>query len=379
MGKKKPGRPNIRIPIDADKVKIRFNASGMVARSIVTQAARFDIDISESSIREAIRARKASPNVLRAISIVLEVSPYEFVKDTKKHADVLQAIHEELGDTERQRVFSGSRTRRAKDPSQRVQDKKNLIVDPKVSNALIKMVGVPSLYEAVCASGMYTPLNDAHKDTPYVPGMAYNHFLMLGVVVRLSWPKQEQHLAIAYHRQRGRLNYTYKHTKGFSILWATGFEYPVGVTRDPDMQHWIDLATENPRDAEDLFIGNANPTLLRLFTHKLKLIKTNCSIKPLGVVTNDQQPSKPRVYTQYVFQIDVELESEPPDMAAFLKTIVQEPDQPETIACEPQASDQFINDNGQPLRMDIAAWRLILGSKVSDKDAAAYSAGFEIK
>ena len=367
MSKKNPGRRKNRIPINSDTIRIRIDTAGLVVNEIVTKAEQHGIEISESSIREALRVNKASPQVIRALSLTLEVSPFEFVADKDQHQEVLQPIHDELGTTERTRIYSGGRVRRANDPSQNVQDKKNVITDPRVSNSLIKMIGVPSLYKAVCSSAIFTPLDDAHKDTPYVPGMDYNHFLMIGAIVTLNWPGLDKPVAIAYHRSPGKLQYTYKHTKGLSVLWATGFDYPVGVTSDLDMQQWIDLATESPEQAEEAFMTGMNSTLVRLLSHKLKLSPYPLSIKKLGVVTNDQRKDKPRVYTQYVFQIMIDLDRIPRSVDSLLKVIVQEPDQPELFSLSRHASDQLINYEGQSILVDLAAWNLMHGIEAPNR------------
>ena len=361
MSKQDRGRRASRLRIRASVVKTKIHVVGIRHQEIVHQAEDAGVRVGISSIRGALSQGKASPNTIRAFAVVLKLPPIDFVVDAETHADVLAAIEAAVSIRGRQRIHGKGRTVSPQDPMRCIQDKKNLIRDPGVSRRLIKGIGVPSLFEAVYESVIFTPIDDAHKDQPYVPGMDYNHFLMIGAVLVVNG--QEGKSAIGYHRSISHLKGTYKHTRGLSILWATGYEFNLKETLDQDMWNWMRGASESPDEAQDAFIGKKDPALLRLLSHKLNLAPATCSISPLCVITNDQQHSRPRVYTQYVFRIEVTPRGKRRSIDQIMAEIVQEPDQSAAVAYKPDVQSQFVDHNEQANLMDVAAWQRLHSHK----------------
>lgn len=356
MAKKRAGRQTSRLPIKADVLRKQIAALSLSHGEVVTRAEHAGILISVTSLRGALSAGIASPRTISAFVAALQLSTEDFVVDEKNdHQDVLTSIDRLLATQGRQRIHSQGRIVHPRDPMHCVQDKKNLIRDERLSRALIKGMGVPSLFDAVYNSATFTPLDDAHKDQPFVPGMDYNHFLMIGCVLVLNTPREKT--AVGYHRAVSHLKGTYKHTQGLSVLWATGFEFNIKETTDQHMWNWMTLASESPNQAEDAFIGKKDPALLRLLSHKLSLNPRICSISPLCVITNDQRQHKPRVYTQYVFQIEVTPKGKPQPVDKLMGDVVQNPDQPAAVAFKPEVQGQFVNHKGRTNKMDVAAWQ----------------------
>lgn len=381
MAKKKAGRRTTRLSIKVDVLTNTIAAHGLSHDEIVDKASESDINVGIRTVRGVINEALASPNSIKALAVVLSLPTAEFVLNADNHRDILDAIDALLPKRVRERIHSKGRIVHPKDPMHCVQDKKNLIRDPGLSRALINGIGVPSLFDAVYNSATFTPIDDAHKDVPFVPGMDYNHFLMIGAVLIVNGHKEKT--AIGYHRSVSHLKGTYKHTQGLSILWATGFEFNLKETMDRDMWNWMTLASETPDQAEQAFIGKNDPALLRLLSHKLTLNPKNCSIRPLCVVTNDQRPlNKPRIYTQYVFRIDVTPQRRNQGKARSIDQLmgefVQEPDQPAAVAFKPDVHTQFVNHKGHTNRMDVAAWHQLHPNKRRSTPQGITAARFDL-
>lgn len=352
------GRRTSRLPIAVDVLKNRISALGISHQAIVNQSDDAGTYVGISSIRGAITDGKASPKTIKAFALALKLPTAVFVADSDQHRGVLDAIDALLPTQARQRIHTQDRILHPRDPIHCVQDKKNIIRSPRLSRALIKGIGVPSLFDAVYNSATFTPLDDDHKDRPFVPGMSYNHYLMIAAVLIVNHPREKS--AIGYHRAISHLKGTYKHTQGLSILWATGFEFNLKETMDRDMWNWMNLASQSPHEAEAAFIGKDDPALLRLLSHKLTLNPSICTITPLCVITNDQRPSgKPRVYTQYVFSIEVTPRGQPRPINQLISEYIQSPDQPAAVAFQADMHTQFVNHKGQTNHMDVAAWEHI--------------------
>lgn len=393
MAKKSTGRRTIRIDVDAAALKQRMITLGVTRQTVVDRADDAGIQLSVGSVDGATGNGKASPATIRALAIALELSPAAFILQPEDHLALIAEIEVLLpfqvqlrrrGQFQefrgrglgRERKHDKGHLLRIKDPMQCVQDKKNLIKDPKLSRSLIKGIGVPSLFDAVYSSVTFTPIDDDHKDEPFVRDMTYNHFLMIGVVLVVNG-KQDK-TAIGYHRSVSHLKGTYKHTQGLSILWATGFEFNLKEAIDRDMWNWMKLASLHPDRAEDTFLGKEDPALLRLFSHKLSLTPSVCSIRPLCVVTNDQRKTKPRVYTQYIFQIDVTPRGKANIIEQIMNTYVTEPDQPVAVPFKHDMHKHFTNHKGEPNLMDTAAWQALHPRKYRDAPPGVAVAGFEV-
>jgi hypothetical protein len=220
----------------------------------------------------------------------------------------------------------------------------------------------PSLLAAIEASVLFPALGDSHKDTPFVPEFDYNHFVQLSVVVTVRPAGADHPFVVGYCRTPGMMPFSYVHTQGLAILWTTGFLHGLGHTADLDMHEWVLLAQQSPKQAAEAFMGTDDPVLLRLLGHRLDLSGHKWTISPLGVVANDQRsPTVRRVYSQYVFRVDVNLPDAPREIGPTLRELVIGPEQPVQLDWHDDRDERFVNGKGQPNLMDIVTWRALRG------------------
>lgn len=379
------GRP-ARMGISAESIIQRLGDSGQAVACIVAAAKQFKITrVSTSTVRTALKDQKAALPTIKAIVLAMSKPTLDFVRDdrfTQELADAILRDVEQLTSHPRRRLTADKVLLGRNTPLLQPQDVKNLIKDKTISQRLIKRNNLPSLYEAITHSKMYHPDADARKDRPDVEGFEYNHFLQIGAVALVIHPESKVPVAAGYNRvPGGSVKGTYLHTSGVSILWATGFIFGLAVTRDMEITDWVATAYHEPEKAADAFMGRDNPVLLQLLSHKLNLYGCSRTIRPLGIVTNDQRKGRsprPRIYTQYLFEVRITLKDKRP-LERCLRSIVQEPDQVQPVLLEPGAERQFFDLKGEPNRMDIAAWKLLLGAKVDHPDAAGHTAGFTLR
>ncbi|MEM9108477.1 MAG: hypothetical protein AAGC72_00445 [Planctomycetota bacterium] len=386
MKKKTAGREKTRLPVRVDVLKKFLTDQGLARKDIAIKAEKREINVGIGTVHGVFNEGIASPNAIKAFAVVLSIKTGEFVKNDEKHRAILDPIDDLVPRQARQRIHTQGQTRYPGDPFDHcIQDKKNIIKDLATSRALITATGVPSLFESIYNSATFTPIDDAHKDKPFVPGMDYNHFLMIGAVLIINTPQKK--VAIGYHRSpNSDALATYKHVDGLSILWATGFEFNLKETMDLDMWDWMNLVSQSPEQAEDAFIGKDDPTLLRLLSHKLTLTSGHCSIRPLCVITNDQRSkTKNRVYSQYVFAIDItsptthaKRNGKADPLDKLMGQIIQKPDRSIAVAFKPDSQDYFKNAKGRVNKMDVAAWQRLHRRASQDMPTGISVGKFEV-
>ena len=66
------------------------------------------------------------------------------------------------------------------------QDIKLLLTSRDMSEVLLDAKASVSFAECLKACRIWTPIDDAHKDHPIIPGLAYNHFVQPSIVLSLD-------------------------------------------------------------------------------------------------------------------------------------------------------------------------------------------------
>jgi hypothetical protein len=234
------------------------------------------------------------------------------------------------------------------------QDVKLVLESLDLSDSLLARRGMPTFAECLKATSVWTPVNDSHKDHPCLRGHKYNHFVQPSVVVTLDL--KEPARVLAYSRVKRSRQPSNVHTDGLSILFGASPLWNVDRHEPSSLDHWLAIA-DTRRGAKALLAGTS-PALLQMVRYKIDLLRYECRIRPLGVITKDERrQGHKRVYTQFVFHVAVKVPTKSVD--DFLHGIpgqglyrVSETINPETT---------FVNEEGKPNVMDVIAWQALHG------------------
>ena len=366
MARKKTGRPR-GWRFDVELVRRRMEALVLTTARMALEAGRAGLcphgrPITESGLNEALRVGRTSKDTLVILCRLLALKPSALITDPQFPRNEAVELERQLNRTRRISIEDDATALARPGTLQPRQDLKNVLRSAHTRDALLNGQP-PSLREAVLDSVLFPALDDAHKDLPFVPGTDYNHFIQLALVVPVWFAGDEQPVVLGYHRSPTILPYTYVHTQGVSLLWTTGFLHGLGQMADLDMHEWIELTgTQSPAEAQAAFLDGSDPTILRLLEHRLCLAGHQRTIRPLGVVTNDQRgQGKARVYTHYVFRCDLKLPDTPADRMLVLADLIAGREQPVPLHWNDHRDQRFRSANGRPNLMDIVVWRGLTG------------------
>jgi hypothetical protein len=274
--------------------------------------------VNKNTLTVAIRNRRASRDTVLKISTALGIQPsalvdWERQKKAYGLSDADESRLKERLDALQPQPSRGSYGLISGRP---MQDRKNVLCNPKIASRLVTLRRPPPLVECVRASSMFLPIDDSHKDHPFIPGTRYNHFFQLGAVIRLLPAGARRHVVAAYTRSPTIGLQQYTHTQGASILWGASYEFQDGRTKGgAAMDDWIEDVQNDPQRAAEVFI-HGTPTMpavfLEILKYKIDLRRWAPEIVPLAVVTNDQRAADGtgRVYTQYVFDLRLNVAAE---------------------------------------------------------------------
>jgi hypothetical protein len=237
------------------------------------------------------------------------------------------------------------------------QDIKLLLTSRDMSQSLLAARASVSFAECLKATKVWTPIDDAHKDHPIIPGLAYNHFVQPSIVLTLDI--NEPASIIGYSRVRRPLQPSNAHTAGMSILIAGS---PIwGVTRHKKsaLDHWL-ASTHNPKRATAELLGGVAPAILQFVNYKIDLLRYECRILPLGVITKDER-RKPhrRVYTQFVFHVRLKVKAK--NLDDFVGHLPTRGLFPYRLSRSIDPGKIFVGTVCQMNVMDVVAWRALHG------------------
>lgn len=263
------------------------------------------------------------------------------------------------------------------------QDVKNVIRSEDLSQRLLAGES-PSLVQALRESAMFTPLNNDHKDIPFVPGSSHNHFLQLTAVVSLHDLGADQRYLLANIRDpgvSGPLMPRFTHTKGLSILWTTGFFCGLKHSPAGDLDQWLSHVLAGQLTATHDFEGHDARLLRNLLGHRLRLGGYSRTTRPLGIITRDQRSAdRNRVYTHYTFEVEIRFSETKVDWQLMVDRLVVGPEKPRLVPAVDQVEQVLTNDRGRPLVMDLLAWRRLRNPNADTLRQATCSMtqGFEV-
>lgn len=249
----------------------------------------------------------------------------------------------------------------------RLQDVKVILTCPSISLALLQGGDVPSFLECIRSSATVVTVDDAHKDHPLYPTIGYNHFISAAVVVTL--PQVDGACVLGYHRAPISHMPHHIHTRGLSIFFSCSPHRNLVRHARTEFDEWLHVcATESCR-ADEVLIGRHAPLLLRALRSKIDLCPYQTTIMPLGVVTRDVRSDKHRrVYTQYVYQVEVKIKHRNLDQFVHgVKTGGL------TLSRLHSATDERVLFTDQQRRenaQDLVVWRSLRSSAAMVRDGA---------
>lgn len=258
------------------------------------------------------------------------------------------------------------------------QQIKNIIANADVSKRLLEAKDLPTLLECIIASEVYAPRRDEEKDRPLKEDLGYNHFFQLSAV--LFWSDQKDHSRnfIGYLREPKATISQFVHTQGLSVLWAGSYGYNL-YGRPDIMDAWVRSVARDEERAARQMVGGKSPILLQILEYKLSICDATTSILPLGVVTKDERPKSKRVYTQYVFLVEL-LPTEPIVGPSEVTETIDAPDV--CVLTLPTSVDPhtaFTNHKGDKNLMDILVWQALHSSDARlEVEAATFRRGMII-
>jgi hypothetical protein len=253
------------------------------------------------------------------------------------------------------------------DKAVRLQDVKSVIRSRALSNRLLHLKNPPSLFDSIRDSVNFLPVDDQHKDKPFLTGHKYNHFLQLSALISVISASVRSTEVIGYYRSAVPGRPHHLHTQGVAILWGISFYYgPVRSPALPILQEWMESVARDTQAASDSFYGSSDCVLTKLVRHKIpNLANVPKRIFPLGVITRDERDpnGQGRVYTQYVFNIQIDKPAS--DHTGRFIQVLGIPDVrllPLSLTRD-DAESLFINPTTKKNNpMDIAAWRSLRGT-----------------
>jgi hypothetical protein len=257
------------------------------------------------------------------------------------------------------------------------QDVKLVLHAPRLSKALISGKSMPSFAECMRQSNVWTPVDDRHKDYPFLRGSTFNHFVQLALVVTLDLIGEPK--LICYRRMPRPQVPSQVHTVGPSILfgcssWAHVDRYK---HQKSPLDMWLDTV-EDSNEAEMALLGGERPILLQLAERKIDLLPHRRRITPFGIITRDERKeSFKRVYTQFVFHVVLSVTTK--DVDRFVRLIPAHGAQLSRLPEKIDPVSVFAGDKGRLNTMDIVAWKALhCDDLVVQFGSARFCRGFAI-
>lgn len=175
------------------------------------------------------------------------------------------------------------------------------------SGAAVSGLDLPSLSDCVTGSRIYVANSIQDRNKPVAMYISYNHFVEVAAVIRFVTPDLGCNHILSYDRR----NLTLGHAGGRAIVWGASFAYSNIDVLAP-MEKWVQAIRERIQNPDDMFIRGNIPILLQLLSYRIDLLSfPRVKVSPLGIVTLDQrEEAGGRVYSQFLFMIDLEVERE---------------------------------------------------------------------
>ena len=134
-----------------------------------------------------------------------------------------------------------------------------------------------------------------------------------------------------------------------------------GVTRHKKsaLDHWL-ASTHNPKRATAQLLGGIAPAILHFVSYKIDLLRYECRIVPLGVITKDER-RKPhlRVYTQFSFHVRLKVKAK--NLDEFVGHLPTRGLFPYRLSRFIDPEKVFVGTDGRMNAMDVVAWRALHG------------------
>lgn len=257
--------------------------------------------------------------------------------------------------------------------------------DRELSESLIAGEVPTTFYDVVSRLLFFSPPSAESKDLPLTQ-LEYNHFVSISMVIHCDFSGGRPDGLWGYTRKPSRESpLSNLQTQGVSCLWNSAFVMRMkGISSL--MDHWLDTAKQDPEAATYDFLQRPYPWLLRLIDHKISLFGYSRDLtEPLGVITNDMRPlGKNRVYTQFVFHVQIALPS--PDSEQAVNHLQKCGDYGRglghALPFEEKFAAEFSSDlNGKQRtnHMDLLAWRALQTNKDTlASGSSAFTRGFRL-
>ena len=258
----------------------------------------------------------------------------------------------------------------------RTQDIKVLVASAQICKSLLQRGPRPTFLDCVLHSVAFTPIDDKHKDYPFVPQSKYNHFFQPSAVVVIQQRKDMYVLACKRTAQDGSPDYL--HTQGRSILFASDYLRKVHRHRQSPMDRWVQIANRDKKKGVRDFLDKEG-TLVQILQYKIDLLQRASLVEPLGVISNDQRAKgSNRVYTQFVFRIDVRLKDRE-DIDRAVRAISAPGLVLSRLPGDLDPEAYFVGRAGRKNAMDILAWQTLHSSERQLKyQSARFTRGFDV-
>lgn len=259
---------------------------------------------------------------------------------------------------------------------ERTQDIKLVLKDQPLRKQILDGKALPSFAACVDTAVAFTPVNDKHKDYPFLPATRYNHFFQPSVVVVLRHRGGQR--ILGYSRMPKDGSPDYLHTQGYSILLTSDFLRRLHRHKQSPMDRWMACVRRNKAEAAEQFLDGEKPVLLEIIQYKADLSALACKIEPFGVITNDQRiRGTGRVYTQYVFRITCPVSDS--DLDELVRRISAPGLALHLVPEDAEPDEFFVGREGRKNVMDIAVWRALRGEDLRIKvEKATFIRGFDL-
>lgn len=304
--------------------------------------------------------------------------------------ELFEAIAHERGfeplDDEQIRV---RRVMRSVNEAQQYYEIKMPLSDPGQSAALQAIEADCSFAETMARTVPTLIEHDIDKESLLLPEMPVNHFPVISAIYLVTWPGAEGFTPIGHIRRPADHKPENQHTKGLSVLFSRTVPYRVWELRDSIYTQWKQrVASHGTAAAADMTCPpDMAPAYLQgcsVLTHLMGKyfghIDAKMVQKPFGVATRDERKEgNQRVYTHFIFTIEVHLDHEPFDPAEPLRNALRNPDT-EIVTVDLTKNNweaDFEQDNGRRKEIDIVALQGWLGQNI-DSASATFRKGFRV-
>jgi predicted DNA-binding protein (UPF0251 family) len=354
----------LRLTIDAPLLGELIFATGMIQETFAER-----VGVSVRTLRRTLARGEMRLGLAMMIAAALGCRVSTFVTDPRCPSHVDGPFRTDTADPVPTPGGGNQRT---------LQDMKTVLTARPLTDRLLDG-GNPPLLDVVEATQMLVASSDSDRDVVKFDGYDFNHFCQPSLVLRVRVSRPDGLYVLAYNRIPNETRLAHVHTQGMAILWALKFTHGTTETTELPIEDWKEQARRNPACGADFYQGQ-NPVILRLAENVLRFPDRLCRISPLGVVTKDERPDTPRVYTQYVFLAEVDCESEA-HLKPLLRSIVQGNRAYEPLGLRTTEYREILTDakKNRPNRMDIAVWQAILSDcAIVREESAQFVRGFDL-